>query len=240
MLIGFTVATLLYVALSSRFNITKMDALNLALFAAVGGVVGAKLLSILALLPAAIGELIQGGQPDFIAIVFLSGFVYWGGFLGGFGMVMFYLRRYKINKSAAFNAIAAPLAIGHGIGRVGCFFAGCCYGVPHTPGVTFQNSPIAPNGVSLLPTQLIEAGFNFLVGGVLLLLVIRGVLRDKLAYIYLIAYSIFRFVIEFFRGDSYRGFVFGLSTSQWISVFVLLATLIVIIGQVKKKHSRKS
>lgn len=234
MVIGFAVAIVLAVLFAKRFNIEKEDARNVGLFALVGGITGAKLLAVLLALPEVIRASAAGAGTEAWAMLLNGGFVFWGGFIGGFAAIMFYLRRYKIAVSPVLNLVAGPLAIGHGIGRIGCHLVGCCYGVACEGGVVFQHSPVAPNGVPLFPTQLTEAGFNILLGILLLFLSGKEKMRAKSALIYLYAYPVFRFTLEFFRGDTYRGFLFGLSTSQWISLAVITITTVILILKKKK------
>lgn len=115
------------------------------------------------------------------------------------------------------------------MGRVGCFCMGCCYGCPtdSSLGVTFHVSPIAPNGVALVPVQLLEAAAEFLLFAVLLALSLRGAPGRALLGGYLAAYGVLRFTLEFFRYDNYRGFLGPLSLSQWISIVtVVLGTVL--------------
>jgi phosphatidylglycerol:prolipoprotein diacylglycerol transferase len=121
------------------------------------------------------------------------------------------------------------------MGRIGCFLTGCCYGKEtHLPiGILFHHSSVAPNGVALFPTQLLEAGFEGVMACFLVYAFYRkkalskGLLRNPL-YVYLISYAVFRFFLEFFRGDAVRGMLFGLSTSQWISLIVIMICLLFI------------
>jgi phosphatidylglycerol:prolipoprotein diacylglycerol transferase len=120
------------------------------------------------------------------------------------------------------------------IGRFGCLFAGCCYGKPtDLPwGITFTDPFAAANvgtplGVPLHPTQLYEAGAEFLILIILLATERKGrPFPGRTFWLYLLLYAVSRFVIEFYRGDP-RGAVGILSTSQFISV--ILAPLAVIM-----------
>ena len=236
---GFAVAVLLYMRLSPRFEIQREDAFYMSLFAAVGGVGGAKVLAILVALPGFLKELFEGGKPDFMNLLLGGGFVFWGGFLGGFGLMLFYIRRFQIDPGRAFNMAAARLAFGHGIGRIGCLMVGCCYGKPCEHGIVFHHSPVAPNNIPLVPTQLIEIGFNFLLGAVLLFLATRSRWKNRLAFVYLFSYPVFRFVLEFYRGDEYRGIFLGLSTSQWISLLVLLGSGVILLRRCRKNRKKR-
>lgn len=214
-------AGLLLAALAPRFGIGRQDAFYMLLLCSLCGLVGAKLLYILTALPFYLAVARQ--YPSALLPALLrGGGVYWGGFLGGALMALSYLRLFRLPVRLGLSLMAAPLALAHGIGRLACFSVGCCYGVPVSWGVPFAQSPIAPNGRPLLPVQLIEAGFNFILALALILLGKRPEWRPRLLTIYLVAYPVFRFAIEFFRGDAYRGFWLGLSTSQWIALLLLV------------------
>lgn len=156
-----------------------------------------------------------------------SGFVLYGGILGGIGAAMIYCKRKKLVFMKFFDLLIPYVAMAQGFGRIGCFLAGCCYGAETSCfiGVTFHNSPFAPNNVSLIPTQLISSAGNFLIMTILLLYAKKDPARGKVSGLYLIMYSIGRFIIEFFRND-YRGSIGILSTSQFISIFIFIAGLL--------------
>ena len=129
------------------------------------------------------------------------------------------------------DVMAAVTCIVHGFGRIGCFMAGCCYGVPTKGllGVIFTN-PICqaePLNTPLHPTQLYEAGFIFLILILLLSFKSRKQFDGQLFLIYLVAYATGRGILELFRGDLERGFVVNgiLSNSQFISLIVISIAL---------------
>ena len=99
------------------------------------------------------------------------------------------------------------VALAQGFGRIGCFLAGCCYGeeTDSPIGIVFHESAYAPNGVNLIPTQLISSGLDFLHFLVLIWLARRVKADGQVAGCYLIFYSVGRFILEFFRGDMIRG-----------------------------------
>ncbi len=110
------------------------------------------------------------------------------------------------------------IAIAQGFGRIGCFLAPCCYGKETTSwiGITF------PNGIGkVIPTNLMEAIFLILLGVFLLLLSLTKKGRFSLP-VYLFSYSIWRFVIEFYRGDHRGEFIKGISPSQFWSIIMFL------------------
>jgi phosphatidylglycerol:prolipoprotein diacylglycerol transferase len=93
----------------------------------------------------------------------------------------------------------------------------------------------AANGVRRFPIQLVEAGLNLLLFFLLWYLFKKEKLQQRLLYLYFLIYPIIRFTLEFFRGDSYRGFLFGLSTSQLISILLFLYAVIMLVVTRKKE-----
>ncbi len=167
-----------------------------------------------------------------------GGLVFYGGLFGGMiaaGIVI------KVNKypGELITDVAAPsAALFHAFGRIGCFLGGCCYGIESDFGFVFTHSlNSSANGVRRLPVQLFESGYEFILFFVLSYLLKKGRLKGRLFALYLLLYAVFRFVIEFFRGDEYRGFVLGLSTSQFISIFVVIGSSIYLaLRTLKEKH----
>jgi phosphatidylglycerol:prolipoprotein diacylglycerol transferase len=135
------------------------------------------------------------------------------------------------------DVFAPGIALGHVIGRVGCFLAGCCYGRPtDVPWAVRFTDPFAaanvgtPLHVDLHPTQLYEAGAELLILGLLLGTERMGrPFPGRTFWSYMFVYGVSRFIIEMYRGDP-RGFVFGtqLSTSQFISVVLVPLSLIML------------
>ena len=122
--------------------------------------------------------------------------------------------------------LALPsVALAQGFGRIGCLLAGCCYGQETDSAfcIVFQNSAYAPNGVPLVPTQIISSVLNFLHFGLLILFAKKWKKGEgQVTGLYFALYSAGRFVLEFFRGDLERGNVGALSTSQFIAIFAFL------------------
>jgi phosphatidylglycerol:prolipoprotein diacylglycerol transferase len=146
---------------------------------------------------------------------------FYGGLFGGvLGFLLTYFLFIKKDSTLRMDEVVkiAPPAItlAHAFGRIGCFLDGCCYGKPTDSwiGVKF---PFLPEPV--IPTQLIESGFLFLLTALLLVLIL--VFKFKYTFIvYLGSYSIFRFIIEFFRGDDRGNFLGIFSPSQVWSIFI--------------------
>ena len=144
-------------------------------------------------------------------------------------MVIFgYCKLKKMDFLAYLDLMIPSVAIAQGFGRIGCFLAGCCYGKETDCflGVTFTNSAYAPNGVKLLPAQLFMSVGDFLITAILLVYSRKNPSKGKTSALYLMLYSAGRFAVEFTRNDD-RGFVGGLSTSQFIGVFTFILSALV-------------
>lgn len=175
-------------------------------------------------------------EPRELLTLLRSGGVFYGGLIAAVAVALWYLRRHRMPVWAVTDAFAPGIALGHVIGRMGCFFAGCCFGratdVPWA--VTFHNEYAAQNvgtplNVAIHPTQLYEAGAELLILGLLLLLERRGrPFAGRTFWSYMLMYGVTRFVIEFYRGDP-RGMVGMLSTSQFVSVILVPLSIVMLI-----------
>jgi phosphatidylglycerol:prolipoprotein diacylglycerol transferase len=170
--------------------------------------------------------------PIEIFEVWHGGLVYYGGLIAVMFFMSLYVKRKKMSLLKLGDLFSPALALGHTIGRVGCFFAGCCYGrestLPWAVAFTNGHHPITNARVCLHPTQLYEAFGNFL-----LFLFLHFYSKKKhrnglLLVIYFMGYGVLRFVIEFFRGDHGRMQYFGFSTSQIISAMLFVIGVFII------------
>ena len=152
---------------------------------------------------------------------FSGSITFLGGLIGGticFLAVYFILRRRLTEKlTDTLSIFPCMITVGHAFGRVGCFFAGCCYGKP-TDSIFGVQFPRLSHPVH--PTQLYEAIFLFVLFGVLSYLLLKKKFQYNMS-IYLIAYGIFRFCNEFLRGDSRGELVAGISPSQFWSLCMI-------------------
>lgn len=153
-----------------------------------------------------------------------AGGVFYGGVLGGI-LALVGLKKFTDIPLEAFGRFMVPLcALFHAFGRLGCLLTGCCYGI-ETGGhlfIEYHHSLIAPNHTHLFPVQGIEAVGELLIFGVLLYLSYGKKWSSMTCLLtYGVCYGLLRFILEFFRGDVYRGIYFGLSLSQWISLTLL-------------------
>lgn len=177
-------------------------------------------------------------DPGFLLDTLGDGFVVYGGILGGILTGYLYGRIKKLDFMKFFDLIMPSVALAQGFGRIGCLLAGCCYG-KETEGyfsITFQNSGFAPNHVPLVPVQIYSSILDFLHFAVLILIAKKKKADGQVAACYLIFYSIGRFVLEFFRGDTERGSVGILSTSQFIGIFACAAGILILFRISSGRH----
>lgn len=175
-----------------------------------------------------------------LAMFLFGGGVFYGG-LGGGALVAWLYTRKKNKKQALYADLLAPaIPLFHFFGRIGCFLGGCCYGVEAPIGFVYTQNPIEmANGVVRFPIQLVESAFNLLLFLVLYFLFSRGLLKGRLILVYLLSYAPARFIFEFFRGDTYRGFIGIFSTSQFISLLVVAGCVVFLVYQRMQKTNRK-
>lgn len=158
------------------------------------------------------------------AALIFGGSVFYGGLIGAVIVSFIYLKRNKLSIGAYSDAAAPAIPLFHFFGRLGCFFSGCCYGVEWAHGFTYHYSLIgSANGVPRFPVQLVEAACNLLLFLLLYGCLKKGMLKNKLLAVYFSVYPVYRFLLEYLRGDAYRGFWGPFSTSQVVSLLLLLA-----------------
>jgi phosphatidylglycerol---prolipoprotein diacylglyceryl transferase len=164
-----------------------------------------------------------------------SGGVFYGGLILAVIVALWYIRRHKMPMWTTTDVFAPGIALGHVIGRLGCFLAGCCYGKETTvPWAVVFTDPFAaanagtPLGIHLHPTQLYESFAEGLILIGLLAFEKKGrAFPGRTFWGYMLAYGVTRFVIEFYRGDGGRGLYFqeAVSTSQVISIILIPLSL---------------
>lgn len=202
-------------------------AFNLAFYTLLAGLVGAKL----ALVAVDFRWYLE--DPSRILSTLRSAGVLLGGIAAGTAVFLLYARARGLPLAVLCDAIAPPVALGQAIGRLGCFSAGCCWGVPagDSPLAIVFSSPEAaartgvPLGIPLVPIQLLQAAADL---GVVLLLVAIGRRRPAAGSVlawYFVLYGIERAVLEHWRGDAARGLWLGggVSTSQILSALAVIA-----------------
>lgn len=159
-----------------------------------------------------------------------GGSVYYGGLIGVFIVCLIFCKVKKLDRNAYFDVGAAAIPLFHFFGRIGCFINGCCYGVESNFGVVYKYSVVeACNGVRRLPIQLFEAVLNLGLFFLLWYFLRKKRFKGKLMALYCLIYPVYRFILEYFRGDEYRGFLGSLSTSQFISILFIVTTVTILV-----------
>jgi len=210
LLLGAVGGSVLFAWLASRAGASRGKAFEVSLEMIAVGLLVAKVAGVLLLPP---------DTPWTPRVIAGSGGVWYFGFLGGFGYFVWRRRVLGLTVLDALDRMLPASALGHAVGRFGCFFAGCCWGRPcDLPwAVTFPSHGAGPGtgvpvGVPLHPTQLYEAGAEILLCvGLCWWLLHRRAFIGQVALVYLASYAIVRGVLEHFRAD-YRGALGPLST----------------------------
>lgn len=217
-----------------KYGLDKDKGFNLGVCCALCGILGAKLLYIIVELPAFIANPALWKNVG-------EGFVVYGGIIGGIAGGLIYCRIKKLRFVKYFDLFMPSIALAQGFGRLGCFMAGCCYGKETTGWfhIIFPGAEAcqAPAGVPLIPTQLISSGANFLHFFILLWFAKKVKKDGQVGGMYLILYSIGRFLIEGLRNDP-RGALGIFSTSQFISLFTLALGILIFVIAGKKGTER--
>lgn len=238
-IIGIIIATTIGCIQVKSFKLDINDFIALVGFAAFGGIVGAKLLYLLV----SIDKIDWSRILDFEYFVSImsGGFVFYGGLIGGLLMVLLFYKIVRINPSPYVDTCIPCIPIVHAFGRIGCSLVGCCYGAPYDGicSITYHNSKFAPNNISLFPIQAVEAILNIIIAIILLIYIYKK--RNSTIHslsLYLFMYSIVRFILEFFRYDfNERGFFMNLSTSQWISILLIITSFLLLY--IRKTNKQK-
>lgn len=224
---GLILGLLLNVKLATRDGIDEDKAWNVGVIAIFSAIAGAKLLMIITE-----EHFSFSNWRSLVSMSFLqSGGVYYGGLIGAVVGSLWYLRRAKMPILRSFDAFAPGIAFGHGLGRLGCLAAGCCYGKECTlPWAVKYTNPIAnatvgtPLDTWLHPSPVYEFMAEMVITTVLLLLWRRRSFPGQIIGAYAFLYGVARFFLEFLRGDPGRGSVLGgmLSLTQAISIIFVI------------------
>ena len=225
--IGFIVAIFLAKNEAKRLSEDQKKIMDLSFYALVAAIVGSRLFYVVTTPKTFLSD------PLEILRLWKGGLVFYGGFLAALITAFIYLRKNKMPLWKTADIIAPSVAIGQFIGRVGCFFAGCCYGKAcNLPwAVTFTHpDTLAPIGIPIHPTQLYHATSNLIIFGFLWSFR-RGKRFDgQVFWLYVLLYGVSRSILEIFR-DDFRGYpVLGiLSISQLLGGAMAIIAIVMII-----------
>ncbi len=231
--LGGLIANLVALLTLKKWRLLWEDLVIIEGYVALGMMIGAKLLYIIVSFNQF--DLRQIGNLQYLGAIMSSGFVFYGGLIGVFFALWLVHQIHKIDVLNYLKHFVFMIPLCHAFGRIGCFMAGCCYGVPYSGflSVRFPHGSFAPAGLDLFPVQAVEASALLLLAAVLFTLDFFFS-KKYTVYLYLIVYSILRFILEFFRYDAIRGHWGSLSTSQWLSIMICAAALLLMI--VSKKN----
>jgi phosphatidylglycerol:prolipoprotein diacylglycerol transferase len=226
---GVIISWLWFMRRAQELNVVQEKVFNITFYSVLAGLLGAKLALIV------VDYRFYLDNPRELFGTIRSAGVLMGGLIAAVVVFIWYATRNRLPLRRLGDAVAAPMALAQAIGRLGCFMAGCCYGVPADPGNPFGMvfSPISAAGgeIARVPTQLIQAANDFVIAIILTVLWrIRIRPPGSVFWIYVLLYSLSRAIIELWRGDDYRGLYFdgAVSTSQLISAatFTLAAAML--------------
>lgn len=199
----------------------------------LGAIIGAKLLYLIVSF-----RLIDWSgwkNLSYLSSILSSGFVFYGGMIGGLLLCFAAAQLHHINAVPLVNKMIFGVPLLHGFGRIGCLFAGCCYGIPYQGifAVNYPEQSYGPAGISCFPVQPLESIFLWILAWV----VWKASMRENTVFpiaAYIIGYGLERFFLEFLRGDVERGGIGCLSTSQIISIWMVGIAMLLLICQRKR------
>lgn len=226
--LGVLTGLVITTKLAKSQGIDPEDAWNLGVLVVLAAIVGAKVLLIIN----DFGRYSAHPGDIFSLEMLQAGGVFYGGILAALATAIYYMRKHHMPGLRTCDTFAPGLALGHSIGRIGCFAAGCCYGKPtnHWWGVVFTN-PLAAqiSGTPLFrriePTQLFESAIELVNFLILYALIRHKKFEGQVIGAYLFLYGVARFFIEFIRDDPERGSMFNgaLTGTQFISICLVIA-----------------
>jgi phosphatidylglycerol:prolipoprotein diacylglycerol transferase len=238
--LGFLTALLL-MQINRRYAKLKTDQIsNICIIAMICGIIGARIFYVLLK-----WKEHYRYRPQDIIRIDQGGLVFYGGFILAALVLIYYIRKVcKADFIRVLDVVAPALAAAHALGRIGCFFNGCCYGKPTDMpwGVVYKlgTEPFKRyQSMPLHPVQLYETILNLLLAGILFYLVRKG-RRGMAMSCYILAYGILRFVDEFFRGDHpKKELVFNILTpAQTIGLIMIPLGIFLLIYFIRKEQAQ--
>lgn len=217
--IGFAAAYLICCVRAKKRGLSEDILWGILLCAVLGILTGSRILYYIISIP-------KIRQDPSILWNFKNGYVVYGGIIFGVLYGYLYCKKKQVSFLKYFDLAMPAVAVAQGFGRIGCFFAGCCYGRQTDSWfhIIYTHSDFAPNHVPLIPTQLISSAGNFCIAGFLFWYSAKTKKDGTVGAMYMILYSVGRFYIETLRND-FRGAWGGWSTSQLISVAIFILGL---------------
>lgn len=238
-LLAFLVTVPLVWTYARRERLAPAALIDGIVFSFLVGLIGARALQLALMWEEVVAE------PSRALVLLVTGGTFLGGAIAAIPFCFWWFRRKGIPGLKALDIFAIAGSLSMGVARIGCFFAGCCYGSPtDLPwGVTFPAATCAAQGMPpgpLHPAQLYLSLASFAILGVLLYAHPRKRFDGAIGWLWLVLYGVTRFFIEYLRGDAVRGFVLDglLSTSQAISLLMIAAGLALLVwGELRVRRA---
>jgi phosphatidylglycerol---prolipoprotein diacylglyceryl transferase len=234
--LGMFIGIYMFYRYAKKSALPPVYAIDVSLIVIISAYLGARLFHVIFEMPSYYFD-----NPLEIFALWKGGFVIYGGILFPIIFVYLYCKRKKTDFFLIADLLAPSVALGTAIGRIGCLMQGCCFGSPTSMpwGIIFPsgaNGGLTPSGISLHPTQIYMSLMNLLIFIILHFRLKQKRFNGEIIYWYFLMYSTSRSIIEIFRSD-FRGDFFApyLSTSQFISLFILIASAFMLIKNYHKK-----
>jgi phosphatidylglycerol:prolipoprotein diacylglycerol transferase len=225
--LGFLTGIFLAKNEAKRLGADHEKILDLCFYLLIAAIVGSRLFYVV------MNPKVFVSDPLEIFRLWRGGLVFYGGFIAALITAIVYMKKRKMQLWKTADIMAPALAAGQFLGRLGCFFAGCCYGktceLPWA--ITFRNpNSLAPIGIPLHPTQLYHALSNLLIFGFLWFFRSRKTFDGQLFWVYVFLYAVTRSFLEVFRGD-FRGYSLGglLSASQTVGSVMAVIAIVMLV-----------
>ncbi len=248
MALGFVGGLVNWIWLGKRDGRSSQFCTDLMFWVMLSGILGSRLAYVLENWKTYVAE------PLTIIRIDQGGLIFYGGFVASLVALFFFARKHRQPLALLLDFVVTSVPLAHALGRIGCFFNGCCFGcrTEYPVGIAFpryslpwhsqyQRELIDVNALASLPVhpvQLYEAAFNLAVYGLLVVLFRKRLPAGCLAALYLVLYGIGRFTLEVFRGDRGERLAVGsLSIGQFVSLLIIFAGCAVfalLLGRRKK------
>ncbi len=233
--LGFIVGIWIARREAKRYGDNPDDLMDLAFYVILSAIIGSRLFYVITEF-----DLFKN-DPIKIFKIWEGGLVFYGGFIGVVLVFAFYVKKVKMDLWKTADISTPSIAIGHGIARMGCFFAGCCYGKPcDLPwAITFTNPlSVAPLGIPLHPSQIYSVINNLFIFIFIMWFRKHTKFKGQLFWTYVILYAITRSIIELFRDDP-RGSILGIVTTSQAVAIVMVITSITMMFILSKRAGNK-
>ena len=222
--LSFVVCISLMISQRNRIGMSSQQIYDMTVWTIVGGLLGARLTYVILHWDEFSKNLTE------IIMIHRGGLAFFGSYIGGAAALTLFLKKHRLPFLKFADFFSPFVALGHAVGRIGCFMNGCCYGRPTECffGVTFPagSLPASHYGLNhhIHPTQLYEFGLL-----IVLFIILQNVDKHKkfegqTFSLYLILYSVIRFSMEFLRGDT-RYVIPG-----WLTLFQSFCVVFMVIG----------